>query len=154
MRVTIKPSPITVPPRPIVESVKKRTRESYAAIIRPDFEQIEFVNMPQTISLKEISLRLSKHAAAKYVPHVAEADDYQFYAYVDEFASEKRAKVNELGLEVAQLLGFNVGEIRGPLIIVGPPASSVETTCGQPFDERTKLLLEKKMAAAIKKKAS
>jgi hypothetical protein len=145
MRVTINPprknSGSLPPPEPIVDSAQKRGRESFAAIIRPDFEHVEFVNMPQVVSLKEISLRLGKHATAKYVPHTPDATDYQFYAYVDEFAGEK--KVNKLGTQVAVLLGFNAGTVHGPIMFVGPPCEGNGDN-GQPFDEKTRLLIEKK----------
>ena len=141
MRVTIKDDQKRPPPDPIVQFSKKKSRESYAAIIRPESQQLEFVTMSQTVTLKEISLRMSKHATPKYLPHVAEAEDYQFYAYVDEMAS----KVNEFGTKVAKQLGFDInGDIHGPLVLLGPP-TGVSTATGQPFDEKTKCILEKKI---------
>ena len=152
MRINFQENDHRPPPRPIVETCKKKSRESFAAIIRPDSEQIEFVTMSQSVTLKENSLRLSKHATAKYVPHAAEVDDYQFYAYVDELANEKRSKPNQFGKMVAQALGFNVmGDIHGPIIFIGPPTLE-SAVCGQPFDEKTRMHLEKKVNSLMKQK--
>lgn len=125
-----------------MEHTKKRSRESYAAVIRADYDRVEFVKMPQTITLKDISARISRYASAQYVPHAAEVEDYQFYAYVDENGQKK----NKLGTVVADLLGFDVrlGGIKGAIVIVGAPAEGAGT-CGQPFDERAKTMLEKKL---------
>ncbi len=146
MKVSVTDGELCVPPpKPIVEHAKKRTREAYAAIIRPDYDQVEFVKMPQTISLKDISVRISRYASAQYVAHAAEVDDYQFYAYVDENAQGKKSRPNELGATVASLLGFDMKSgLRGTIVFVGPPVEGAGT-CGQPFDDRTKAMLEKKL---------
>jgi hypothetical protein len=119
------------------ESTRKRGREAYAAVIRPDAERIDFVKMPPgTITTKDISVRISRRAKIQYVPHAAEVEDYEFCAYVDTTTKKK----NAIGNAVADLLGFN-GPIHGTVVIVGPPDAQ---GCGQPFDEKTKILLQKR----------